>query len=144
MDTKSGHNLGSGAPPGADSGVRTLRLKGARCSRQREVREGTMLFPDLHSRANETSCLKIALLPLLFRNVSKEQAVCPSLGHSGVGEGCSFTTGAVETNHSEEAKTERHQRGHVRKFTLGQNAMETQWQAGTLPSGTSGTESHYL
>lgn len=62
--------------------------------------------------------------------MSANSRLCaPSLGHSGVGEGCSFTTGAVETNHGEEAKTERPQGGHVRKFTLGQNAMETQWQA---------------
>lgn len=61
-----------------------------------------------------------------------------------MGEGCSFTIGDVETNHGEEAKTARPQGGHIRKFTLGQNAMETQWQAGTLPPDASGIESHYL
>ena len=81
---------------------------------------------------------------LAFQKCQQRAGCAPSLGHSGVGEGCSFTTGDVETNRAEEAKTARPQGGHVRKLTLGQNAVETQWQAGTLPPDASGIESHYL
>lgn len=68
----------------------------------------------------------------------------PSLRHAGVGVGYSFTAGTIETNHGEAAKTARPQKGHVRKLTLGQNAMEAQQQPGTLRSDSSGFKSPYL
>ena len=136
---------GRKAPPGPDSGVNTARWEGCEVFYAKGGERGDDALPRPALSVHVLHyAWKFHLWSCFSEMPAESRKHAPSLRHAGVGMGCSFTAGTIETNHGEAAKTARPQKGHVRKFTLGQNATEAQQQPGTLRSDSSGFKSPYL